>query len=217
MIANVMLLGYELWGNRMQYDFPGLKLPGFLARWDDLEQGANPFAVVIMAHLMTQQTRGDNDSRCVWKRRLAKLLHERGFSRDDVMSKVILETDRLLLREITQDDADDLLEIWADPEAMRFFPKTLDREEMSAWIERNLKRYEQYGHGPWAVILKSDRLFAGDCGLVMQEVDGTEELEVGYHFKRRYWGMGLATEAARLHALRIQPVGAATNHLDDSS
>ncbi len=113
------------------------------------------------------------------------------------MSKVILETDRLLLREIVCHDADDLLEIWADPEAMRLFPKTLDRYEMNAWIERNLKRYEQYGHGLWAVILKSDQRLVGDCGLMIQEVDGVEELEVGYHFNRRYWGKGFATEAAR--------------------
>ncbi|MGH9844093.1 MAG: GNAT family N-acetyltransferase [Blastocatellia bacterium] len=113
------------------------------------------------------------------------------------MSQVILETGRLLLREITRDDADDLLGIWADPEAMRLFPQTLDREEMNAWIDRNLKRYEQYGHGLWAVILKSDKQFAGDCGLMIQEVDGVEELEVGYHFKRSFWGQGLATEAAR--------------------
>ncbi|MGH9844091.1 MAG: hypothetical protein ACREEM_35620, partial [Blastocatellia bacterium] len=76
--------GYELWGNRMQYDFPGVKLLDFLARWDELERSTNPIAVVIMAHLKTQQTRGDNDSRYVWKRHLAKMLYERGFGRDDV-------------------------------------------------------------------------------------------------------------------------------------
>lgn len=113
------------------------------------------------------------------------------------MSNVILQTERLLLREITRDDAGDLLEIWGDPEAMRLFPQTLDREEMNAWIERNLKRYEEYGFGLWAAILKDDGQFAGDCGLMMQDVDGAQELEVGYHFKRRYWGQGLATEAAR--------------------
>ena len=76
--------GYELWGNRMQYDFPSAKLTEFLARWDELERSKNPIAVVIMAHLKTQQTRGDNDSRYVWKRRLAKMLHDRGFERDDI-------------------------------------------------------------------------------------------------------------------------------------
>lgn len=113
------------------------------------------------------------------------------------MNNPLLETERLFLREITEDDPDDLLEIWGDPEAMRLFPQTLNRDQMKAWIERNDKRYQQYGHGIWAVIRKSDGELVGDCGLMMQEVDGVEELEVGYHFKPRYWGNGYATEAAR--------------------
>lgn len=113
------------------------------------------------------------------------------------MSKTILETARLTLREITHDDLDALLEIWADPEAMRLFPRTLDHEAMREWIEHNQKRYERYGHGLWAVILRGEEKFIGDCGLVIQEVDGVEELEVGYHFNRKCWGRGFATEAAR--------------------
>lgn len=49
----------------------------------------------------------------------------------------------------------------------------------------------------WAVILREGQQFVGDCGLIVQEVDGVEELEVGYHFNRNFWGLGLATEAAR--------------------
>src|SRR5262249_39935305 len=113
------------------------------------------------------------------------------------MGRMILETARLSLREIKEDDLDDLLEIWADPEAMRFFPSTLDHQAMREWIERNQIRYEKYGHGFWAVILRTEQKFVGDCGLVIQEVDGVEELEVGYHFNRKYWGRGFATEAAR--------------------
>ena len=113
------------------------------------------------------------------------------------MSKIALETERLLLREIAYDDLADLLTFWSDAEVMRYFPRPLDEELMRAWIERNLKRYEQYGHGLWAVLLKESRAFAGDCGLVWQEVDGVAELEVGYHFNKAFWGRGLATEAAR--------------------
>lgn len=68
------------------------------------------------------------------------------------MSKVILATERLWLREMLPSDVDALLEIWADAEAMRWFPKTLDRAELQALMERNQKRYEEYGHGLWAVI-----------------------------------------------------------------
>jgi [ribosomal protein S5]-alanine N-acetyltransferase len=110
--------------------------------------------------------------------------------------RVILETGRLLLREITPDDCADLLAVWGDPEAMRMFPRTLDEAAMREWIDRNLRRYEDDGHGLWAVILKGDGRFVGDCGLVVQEVDGVAELEVGYHFNPNFWGRGYATEAA---------------------
>ena len=113
------------------------------------------------------------------------------------MSGIILETERLSLREITEDDLDDLLEIWGDPETMRFFPSTLDRQATRDLIERNRKRYEQYGFGRWAVILRSEQKLAGECGLAILDVDGIDELELGYCFNRKYWGRGLATEAAR--------------------
>jgi RimJ/RimL family protein N-acetyltransferase len=113
------------------------------------------------------------------------------------MSKIILETDRLRIREIAPSDFDGLFEIWSNPEAMRLFPSTLDRQGMDEWIERNLNRYEQYGHGLWAVVLRAEEKLIGDCGLVIQDVDGVEELEVGYHFNPKYWGRGYATEAAR--------------------
>lgn len=113
------------------------------------------------------------------------------------MSKPILETERLLLREITHADCEELLQIWGDADAMRLFPRVLNRQEMTEWIDRNLKRYECHGHGVWAVILKDSQQFVGDCGLVIQEVDGVEELEVGYHFNPKFWGRGFATEAAR--------------------
>ncbi len=113
------------------------------------------------------------------------------------MQNPVLESARLILREITMDDLDNLLRIWGDPEAMRYFPHILDRPAMQEWIIRNLKRYDQYGHGVWAVISKKEESFLGDCGLVMQDVDGTMELEVGYHFIPSHWGRGYATEAAR--------------------
>jgi RimJ/RimL family protein N-acetyltransferase len=113
------------------------------------------------------------------------------------MGRVIIETERSRLREITREDFDDLYEIWSDPEAMRLFPRTLDPGGMLEWIERNLHRYQTHGHGLWAVILPAEGKLIGDCGLVIQDVAGVEELEVGYHFNPKYWGRGYATEAAR--------------------
>jgi RimJ/RimL family protein N-acetyltransferase len=113
------------------------------------------------------------------------------------MSRIIFKTERLYLREVTHADADDLAQILCDPETMHFYPRPLRREEVDEWIDRNLDRYAQYGHGLWAVILNEGKIFVGDCGLIYQEVDGIEELEVGYQFNKNYWGRGLATEAAR--------------------
>ncbi|QNI69393.1 GNAT family N-acetyltransferase [Cyanobium sp. NS01] len=108
----------------------------------------------------------------------------------------MLETKRLILREMTLDDIDDLLEVLSDPKAMQFYPKPFDRQMTQMWIERNMQRYAQHGFGLWALILKERGKLIGDCGLVLQEVDGVEEVEVGYHIRRDLWGQGLAKESA---------------------
>jgi [ribosomal protein S5]-alanine N-acetyltransferase len=110
---------------------------------------------------------------------------------------MVLETKRLTLRKMTLHDVDDLLAILYDPEAMQFYPKPFDRQMTQMWVERNIERYAQLGFGLWSLILKESDKLIGDCGLVMQEVDGIEEVEIGYHIRRDLWGQGLATEAAQ--------------------
>jgi len=110
---------------------------------------------------------------------------------------IILETPRLILRQFVPADVDALSEALCDRENMRYYPNPFERADVEAWIEKNLRRYREDGIGLWATILKADHRFAGDCGLVLQEVDGVIETEVGYVLARRYQGQGLATEAAR--------------------
>jgi [ribosomal protein S5]-alanine N-acetyltransferase len=109
----------------------------------------------------------------------------------------ILETSRLRLREFSRDDADALARVISDPETMRYYPAPFDRAGVEQWIERNMRRYAESGHGLWGVVSKSSGELIGDCGLTIQNVDGVGELEVGYHVRRDLWGQGLATEAAR--------------------
>ena len=109
----------------------------------------------------------------------------------------ILETSRLILREFRPDDLDALAKVLSDPETMRFYPAPLDHAGVSDWIERNRRRYEKDGFGLWAMILKSTGELIGDCGLIRQVVDGTEQVEIGYHVHRDLWRNGLATEAAQ--------------------
>ena len=108
-----------------------------------------------------------------------------------------LETERLLLRDMAFSDMDELLHVFGDAENMRFYPKLFDRERMQEWIEWNLRNYDQYGFGLWAVVLKQTNEVIGDCGLVPQVVDGISEIEMGYHIRRDLQGQGLATEAAQ--------------------
>jgi RimJ/RimL family protein N-acetyltransferase len=118
----------------------------------------------------------------------------------------VLDTPRLWLREFTLDDLDDLHQVLGDPETMRFYPQPKTREGTLAWIEWCRLSYEQQGFGLWALILKETEALIGDCGLTVQDVDGEELVEVGYHVKRSHWRWGLATEAAlasRDHAFDV--------------
>lgn len=109
---------------------------------------------------------------------------------------MILETDRLALREVTPDDLDFLAEIMADPEVMRFYPQVYARAEARAWIDRQLAHYAGHGHGNWLVLDRIAGRPVGRCGLTYQDVDGTPEPEIGYVIHKPFWRRGYATEAA---------------------
>ena len=110
---------------------------------------------------------------------------------------IILETDRLWLREFVAEDLAALCRILCDPETMRFYPKALDETAAREWLTRNQQRYAAEGHGLWAMDLKSTGEMIGDCGITLQQVDGESLPELGYHLRREMWGQGLASEAAR--------------------
>jgi len=110
---------------------------------------------------------------------------------------IVLETERLLLRAFAPDDAEALAAVLSDPIAMQWYPRPFAREDVDEWIARNRKRYSNEGHGLWAMVLKETKSVIGDCGLVMQDVDGERWVEVAYHVRRDHWSRGYATEAAR--------------------
>ena len=77
--------GYELWGCKIGITFPVVKLTDYQSRWDELEQSRNPFAVAVMAHLKTGETRNDPENRRKWKMRLTKRLYRIGYEKQDVI------------------------------------------------------------------------------------------------------------------------------------
>jgi RimJ/RimL family protein N-acetyltransferase len=111
--------------------------------------------------------------------------------------RVVLETKRLRLREFVPQDADALAAVLGDPVAMQYYPAPFDRNGVEEWIERNRSRYLSDGYGLWAMILKGSGELIGDCGCFLRDVDGRDDIEIGYHVRRDLWGNGYATEAAR--------------------
>ena len=108
-----------------------------------------------------------------------------------------LQTERLILRPISMDDLDDLHEIFGDPVAMQHYPSTRSREDLIPLVERSMIHFERDRTGFYAMIHRETDEWLGQCGLLWQEVDGVEELEIGYHCKVKHWRRGYTSEAAR--------------------
>jgi RimJ/RimL family protein N-acetyltransferase len=109
----------------------------------------------------------------------------------------MIETDRLILRPLQEEDQEDLLKIFGDPEVMKAFdePPYTD-EQMTWWLQKNIKHYRQDGYGAFAVIEKSSGELIGDCALEHMDVDGDQAVELGYDFRSDFWNQSFATEAA---------------------
>ncbi len=107
-----------------------------------------------------------------------------------------METERLLLREMTPDDFGALYRVLADPGIMRHYPYAFDEDRVRSWIARNVNRYRECGFGLWAVCLKDTGEMIGDCGLTLQNIDGKTLPEIGYHIRRDCQRKGYAREAA---------------------
>ena len=108
----------------------------------------------------------------------------------------MIETERLILREMTHDDFDALYRILADSDIMQHDPYTFDENRVRGWIDRNLERYRIFGFGLWAVCLRETGEMIGDCGLTMQMINGQIKPEIGYHIRADHQRKGYAREAA---------------------
>lgn len=110
----------------------------------------------------------------------------------------ILETDRLILRHLVQDDLDCLYALYRDPEIMRYFPEgTLtyaETKEELEWFMNGHPRHPELGL--WATIYKETGQFIGRCGLLPWVIDGSPEVEVAYLLEKAFWRRGFGSEAA---------------------
>ena len=109
---------------------------------------------------------------------------------------MIIETERLFLREMDQNDYEALYAVLADSDIMEHYPYTFDEARVRSWITRNMDRYRKDGFGLWAVVLKETGEMIGDCGITMQNIHGQQLPEIGYHIRGDQRRKGYASEAA---------------------
>ena len=110
---------------------------------------------------------------------------------------ILIETERLIVREITLSDKECLFKLHTNPEVQLYTgePVVESIEEIEKAIKSRINNYKKYGYGRWATILKSEMQFVGWAGLAyLPEFD---EIDLGYRFLPEYWGLGIATEASQ--------------------
>ena len=112
-------------------------------------------------------------------------------------SKIIIETERLILRNLSYDDYDDLILMLKDKEVMYAYEHSFSDEECIKWLNKQINNYSKYGFGLLAVVLKENGKLIGQCGLTMQSISENDDvIEIGYIFNKDYWDNGYATESA---------------------
>ena len=109
---------------------------------------------------------------------------------------MFLETENLILRELTNDDFYNLCTILQDAQVMYAYEHPFSDKEVEEWLKKQLDRYSKYGFGLWAVILKNTNEFIGQCGITVQDIGARQILEIGYLFRKDFWHKGYATESA---------------------
>jgi len=105
-----------------------------------------------------------------------------------------LETDRLLIRALCPEDVEPEVSLWADPHVMRFMGGPRDVERVRAILCEELDEPPLGPLGQWPVVQKASGEFVGDCGLIVKEIEGRDEIELVYVLTSSAWGQGYATE-----------------------
>lgn len=108
----------------------------------------------------------------------------------------MLETNRLILRKMTLDDAEAVFAYASDPEVTRYviWETHLSIEDSRAFLDLVTTKYQSGGEPEWGIVYKGDHRFVGTCGIVSWEPYHARA-ELGYALSRDYWGRGLMAEA----------------------
>lgn len=105
-------------------------------------------------------------------------------------------TPRLRAERLTADHFDAIRSMDSDAEYMALLGGPRSEAETRAYLTRNLTHWDEHNHGLW-ILRDTEGRIAGRCVLRHLDVEGVDEVELGYGFHTQYWGRGLATEVAR--------------------
>jgi ribosomal-protein-alanine N-acetyltransferase len=109
----------------------------------------------------------------------------------------MIETKRLIFRKFVDDDLPLLIEQRSDPDVNRYLggPKRQNAEALAIRMKFYMDCYERFGAGMCPMIWKETGEIIGTAGL--QPLEDTGEIEVGYSIIKKFWGLGIGTEAAK--------------------
>lgn len=111
--------------------------------------------------------------------------------------EIVIETERLILRKFTLDDAAFMLELLNTPAWLRFIGDRNVRaiEEADQYLlDGNIKSYQEYGFGFYVVVIKETNESIGTCGIKKRE--GLDDIDIGFGFFPKFMGNGYGYEAA---------------------
>ena len=109
----------------------------------------------------------------------------------------ILETKRLILRELNDGDYEAMKKYLLDPANLKYAHTQYDESIVSRWLNWCKKSYQEKGFGLWAVVFKETGEVIGDCGISMQPIDDDWKPEIGYHLRSDYHRKGIGKEMTR--------------------
>ena len=102
---------------------------------------------------------------------------------------------RLTAERLNEGHLDDLVELHLDPDVSRYLGGVRSAEVTATYLATNMAHWDQHGFGLW-VLRTIDGVFAGRAGIRHIMVDGVDETEIAYAFRREAWGRGYASEIA---------------------
>lgn len=109
-----------------------------------------------------------------------------------------ITTERIVLKEINQNDYSEMKTILQDEKLMLVgWGKTYSDKEVQAWIDKIIKQYDEFGYSYYLAIEKSSKKVVGLMGILPVNIKNTDYIEIAYILKEEFWGKGYATEMTK--------------------